>query len=614
MRAGTLIAGRYRLTQPLGAGSMGQVWRARDERLQRDVAVKVVDLASASGPVSPQQVQREVLATARLNHPSIVTTFDGGVESHLAYLVMELLDGESLAERLRRGPLPVEQAVAVAAEVGRALEATHLIGVVHRDIKPGNVMLLDRGRVKVLDFGIARLAGDPTEAPGSPVVGTAAYMAPEHAAGQPVGPPSDVYALGCLIVAMLAGRPPFLGATTYDVAEQQVHGTPPRLCSLRPDAPAPLDALVARMLAKSPSARPDAATVVRELGHVGQAPGSGSAATAALPAPVPWPVPAGGAASTAFPIAQGTSVLSEHGPATAVLSGGGTSVLPGQGSSVPPGQGTAVLPGQGTAVLPGQGIAPGAPGAAVPPGAAAWAPPTHGRPVPLPPPGVQPDGRPTAGAWPSAGAAVPPGRLPSPPPSATRLSATGPGRPGGPGNGTGKKRNWGYWRLARTIIIAMLVLLASGALVQGVPRLLAALPKPGTPTSTPTRTTPKPTRSTTTTAPARTTTTTSAPRPTLPSTLPSIPDPGQAALQGAVAGVTSVLDSWSPATHAQETSKARLTSRWAQASRRILAGRNAQQALDGYVADVRDERDAGGVPPGIFGTLLVALAAVDVAV
>ena len=176
MRAGSLIAGRYRLEAPLGAGSMGQVWRARDERLQRAVAIKLVDLTSATGLVSSQQVQREVQAAAQLNHHAIVTMFDGGTDGDIAFLVMELLDGQSLAERLSRGPLPVSEALRVASEVGRALEATHLIGVVHRDIKPGNVMLAGNGRVKVLDYGIAQLVTDPTEAPGTPVIGTAAYM------------------------------------------------------------------------------------------------------------------------------------------------------------------------------------------------------------------------------------------------------------------------------------------------------------------------------------------------------------------------------------------------------------------------------------------------------
>ena len=316
MHMGALIAGRYRLTAPLGAGSMGAVWRARDERLERDVAIKVVDLASASGPVTAAQFRREVVATAALNHPAIVTTFDGGIDGHVAFLVMELLAGESVAQRLARGPLSVGQALAAASEVARALEATHGVGVVHRDIKPGNVMLLAAGGVKVLDFGIARLSGE-TDAGVRHVIGTAAYMSPEQAMGRHVGPPSDIYSLGCLIVAMLAGRPPFVGATSVDVAQQQAAVEPPRLRQLRPDAPPALDQLVALMLAKDPSARPAAGPIARELASL----------AAGTPGGVPGALPLGGAA-----LAAGAA-------------------LP-QGTAMLPPQGTAVLPPQGTAVLP----------------------------------------------------------------------------------------------------------------------------------------------------------------------------------------------------------------------------------------------------------------------
>ena len=314
MHAGALIAGRYRLASPLGAGSMGQVWRARDERLEREVAIKVVDLASASGPVTADQFRREVVATAALNHPAIVTIFDGGIDGHVAFLVMELLAGESVAQRLARGPLGVAEAMRAASEVARALEATHGVGVVHRDIKPGNVMLLAGGGVKVLDFGIARLNGE-TDAGVRHVIGTAAYMSPEQAMGRHVGPPSDVYSLGCLIVTMLAGRPPFVGATAVDVAQQQASAIPPRLRQLRRDAPAALDHLVGLMLAKEPSDRPAAGPIAREL--------------AALAAGTPGGV---GAVPLAGP-QDGTAVLAP-------------------GLAMPAPQGTAVMPAQGTAVLP----------------------------------------------------------------------------------------------------------------------------------------------------------------------------------------------------------------------------------------------------------------------
>lgn len=330
MHPDALIAGRYRLQALVGAGAMGQVWRGRDERLQREVAVKVVDLAAATGPVSADRVQREALATARLNHPNIVTTFDGGVDGDVAYLVMELLDGTPLSTRLRGGPLPVREAARIAADIARALEATHLIGVVHADIKPGNVMLTRTGQVKVLDFGIARLTADTTEAAHpADALGTAAYMSPEQAQGRPVGPASDLYSLGCLLFAMLAGRPPFPGTDSLAVARAQVHAAPPRLRDARPDVPPPLDALVAAMLAKDPAARPTALAAAQALGQASGRP--------------PTPVPP-----------TRTAVLPTQ---TAVLPAQ-TAVLPAQ-TAVLPAQ-TAVLPAA-TASLPAQEPVPARP-------------------------------------------------------------------------------------------------------------------------------------------------------------------------------------------------------------------------------------------------------------
>nr|NLI50319.1 protein kinase [Propionibacterium sp.] len=313
MHAGALIAGRYRLSHLIGAGSMGQVWRATDERLRRDVAVKVVDLTQATGPVTAGRFEREVVATAQLNHPAIVTTFDGGTDGDLAYLVMELLDGVSLAALLHRGPLPVREAVRIGGEVARALEATHLIGIVHRDIKPGNVMVTRTGHVKVLDFGIARLTAETAaEQATRDVLGTAAYMSPEQAKGEPVGAASDVYSLGCLLVAMVTGRPPFVGPNSVAIAQQQVSAAPPRLRQLRPGVPQPLDALVAAMLAKDPAARPTAADVARSLAGLAVPPEP----TAVLP-----------------PAPSGTAVLP---PVTAVL--------PPATAVLPPGAGPAPAP------------------------------------------------------------------------------------------------------------------------------------------------------------------------------------------------------------------------------------------------------------------------------
>ena len=262
-----LLAGRYRLEREIGAGGMGRVWRARDVRLDREVAVKTVDLGGVNDPSLAGRFQREIVLTAKLTSPHTVTVFDGGVDGHTAYLVMELLRGESLAQAIdRRGPLGLTQTLDVARQVALGLGAAHSVGLVHRDIKPANVMLTE-GRAKLLDFGIAQLTGqaDPHLTAPSMTIGTAAYMSPEQAAGMAVDAATDVYALGCLIMTMLTGRPPFDGNQPVVVASQQINNTPPRLTQRRSEVPAALDDLVVRLLAKNPLDRPDIATTLRVL-------------------------------------------------------------------------------------------------------------------------------------------------------------------------------------------------------------------------------------------------------------------------------------------------------------------------------------------------------------
>jgi serine/threonine-protein kinase len=266
---------------------MGRVWRARDVRLDREVAVKTVDLAGVTDPSLAGRFQREIVLTARLTSPYTVTVFDGGLDGRTAYLVMELLRGESLAEAISRsGPLSVGRALEVAREVTLGLAAAHAIGLVHRDIKPANVMLTDGGRVKLLDFGIAQLTGqaDPHLTQPSMTIGTAAYMSPEQASGLRVDSATDLYALGCLITTMLAGRPPFDGDQPVVVAAHQINTAPPRLADLRPGVPPGLDTLVARLLAKNPAERPDTATTLRALEQLQADP---SAPTVTVPAPQP---------------------------------------------------------------------------------------------------------------------------------------------------------------------------------------------------------------------------------------------------------------------------------------------------------------------------------------
>ena len=302
-----LLAGRYRLEHEIGAGGMGRVWRARDVRLDREVAVKTVDLGRVGDPSLAGRFQREIILTAKLTSPHTVTVFDGGVDGTTAYLVMELLHGESLADAIaRRGPLGLTQTLDVARQVTLGLSAAHALGLVHRDIKPANVML-SGGRVKLLDFGIAQLTGqaDPHLTAPSMTIGTAAYMSPEQASGHKVDAATDLYALGCLIMTMMTGRPPFDGDQAIVVASNQINVTPPRLLSRRPDAPPALDALVTRLLAKNPRERPDTAAIMRALEQIEADP---SAPTVALPPVAPQLAPTQPAPPVGAPAMVGPSM------------------------------------------------------------------------------------------------------------------------------------------------------------------------------------------------------------------------------------------------------------------------------------------------------------------
>jgi serine/threonine-protein kinase len=261
---GTLLAGRYRLTEPLGRGGMGRVWRGWDELLGRPVAVKTMELDRAD-PAAAERFGREARTTAWLSHPNIVTVFDTGTEGATAFLVMELLSGPDLDDRLAAaGALPIAEVAAVGAQVAAALAAAHAAGVVHRDVKPANIGFAAGGQVKVLDFGIARLLGDARLTRTATVIGTADYLAPEQASGAPAGGYTDLYALGCVLFAMLTGSPPFTGGTPAEVCARHLHAPPPDVAVARPGCPAPLAGLVSELLAKDPAARPGDAAMVRD--------------------------------------------------------------------------------------------------------------------------------------------------------------------------------------------------------------------------------------------------------------------------------------------------------------------------------------------------------------
>ncbi|RKE20854.1 serine/threonine-protein kinase [Streptomyces sp. TLI_171] len=268
------VGERYLLAEKIGHGGMGQVWAAHDRRLDRRVAVKLLRADAVPYPsghgdgqadLLRQRFLRECRISAALDHPGLVTVYDAGVDDEELYLVMQRVPGLSLADLIaEEGPLPVEQAAAVAGQLCAALGAVHGARVVHRDLKPSNVMIRPDGRAVLLDLGIAA-ALDPTATrltlTGSPI-GSPAYMAPEQAMAADADRRSDLYALGCMLHEMLAGQPPFPAPTALGVLRRQVDDPPVPLRRLRAEVPAAVEALVLRLLAKHPAERPaDAAEV-----------------------------------------------------------------------------------------------------------------------------------------------------------------------------------------------------------------------------------------------------------------------------------------------------------------------------------------------------------------
>ena len=232
-----MLGGRYVLAEVLGTGGMATVWRAHDQVLGREVAAKVLSPAYAADPGFLARFEREARHAAAVSHPRLVTVFDSGIDHGTPFLVMELVAGRTLRQVLdEAGALPAGQAVAVAAAVCEGLDAAHAAGLVHRDITPANIMLAG-GEVKILDFGIARADGTKAGTATGTVLGTAAYLSPEQAAGQPAGPRSDLYALGCVLFEMLTGGPPFTADSQVAVAYRQVHDDPGPPSARRPGLP-----------------------------------------------------------------------------------------------------------------------------------------------------------------------------------------------------------------------------------------------------------------------------------------------------------------------------------------------------------------------------------------
>jgi eukaryotic-like serine/threonine-protein kinase len=310
------LAGRYRLVRSLGRGGFSEVWQAEDGVLGRAVAVKVFT-ASAGQADLVARFRREARTVAGLRHPNVVVVFDAGVDQDVPYVVMELLAGPNLDRLLAmRGPLPAGLAVSYAEQAAAGLAAAHAAGVVHRDIKPGNLVLDNDGTLRVVDFGIASLAGASMSLTASGVtLGTPAYLSPEQAAGRPAGPRSDLYALGCVLYALLTGGPPFTGDHPAATAAQHLNAPAPLVEERCSGLPPALGQLVAALLAKNPQDRPpDAATVAAWLAEVRRAlPTAGPAATMAFPVAGP------GASAPGRPRRRRRGLLALAGGAAAVV-------------------------------------------------------------------------------------------------------------------------------------------------------------------------------------------------------------------------------------------------------------------------------------------------------
>jgi len=259
MDAGTFL-GPYELVDLIGSGGMGKVYRARDPRLRRDVAVKVLQ---ASDERAVARFKTEARAVAAITHPNIMAVFDYGEQDGTAYIVYELLEGESLRRRIIRGALPWRHAVEVAADIATGLAAAHAKGIVHGDVKPENVFITADGRVTLVDFGLARLAAandaadgatEPLDGAGG-IMGTLAYMAPETLGGEPPSAASDIFALGCVLYEMIAGRSAFLAETPVTTLNRVLNGEPVPIAASAMDVPEEIEALIQRCLSKQPSNR-----------------------------------------------------------------------------------------------------------------------------------------------------------------------------------------------------------------------------------------------------------------------------------------------------------------------------------------------------------------------
>src|SRR3974390_250064 len=267
MNTGTKL-GPYEIQASVGAGGMGEVYRAHDSRLNRKVAIKVLPTSFSADRDRLQRFSQEARAAAALNHPNILSIFDIGDEQGAPYVVSELLEGETLRERLKSGPLPIRRVIDHAVQVARGLAAAHEKGIVHRDLKPENLFITNDGRVKILDFGLAKLTRPETSdtadaatqtrqiaTDAGTVMGTVGYMAPEQVRGKPADPRSDIFAFGAILYEMLSGKRAFHGDSAADTMSALLKEDPPDLAETNRNVSPALERIVRHCLEKNPAER-----------------------------------------------------------------------------------------------------------------------------------------------------------------------------------------------------------------------------------------------------------------------------------------------------------------------------------------------------------------------
>jgi serine/threonine-protein kinase len=259
--------GRYRLLRELGRGAMGVVYLAEDDALQRQVAIKTLLLPGDDEDSQREaRFRQEAKAAGGLNHPNVITVHDFGREGNWLYIAMELLQGVELRDRMGQGALPIDEALHIAEQVASGLAAAHARGVVHRDVKPGNIMVMPGGHVKIMDFGIARMQASDVRTQSGTMMGSPKYMSPEQVGGHSVDHRSDIFSLGSVLYEMLAGAPAFAGGNLGQLLTAILHSTPTPVSVVRPGVPATVELVVARAMQKNAAQRyQDAAEMAQDL-------------------------------------------------------------------------------------------------------------------------------------------------------------------------------------------------------------------------------------------------------------------------------------------------------------------------------------------------------------